>query len=387
LFIQFCKNLNPVKKQYYVYLFIATVTAVLLAGKIQYTLPQFEGIDLFKYREMASASPGINSGIPHPYVYRIFAPWLAGIMPFGLDTSFFVLNLLFLFGLSYVIFEFILLSGVQYKAAFFATVAFLFNRYFFQFLAFNYFQLSDTLSYFLFVLSFILLVKRKYFWLGVSVTAGVLTREVALLIIPVGFAYLYEKKRGKEEYIKFFTVSVVAALLFVAVRILIRIESDENYFTQIEYGLMNFFNPRALLKRFIIAFTPFSLLPFLFYKEIIKLFGENKYLFVWILFAVASSLFGNDYERLMMPAAPVFFLFVALIIEKYFLLNEAVFVRKILLFLVVVFTFSGSLYHLWGVIRLANSGITLYATIILDLLIAATFGYVKYFNKKSAPVL
>lgn len=369
------------------YLFIATVTAVLLAGKIQYTLPQFEGIDLFKYREMASASPGINSGIPHPYVYRIFAPWLAGIMPFGLDTSFFVLNLLFLFGLSYVIFEFILMSGVQYKAAFFATVAFLFNRYFFQFLAFNYFQLSDTLSYFLFVLSFILLVKRKYFWLGVSVTAGVLTREVALLIIPVGFAYLYEKKRGKEEYIKFFTVSVVAALLFVAVRILIRIESDENYFTQIEYGLMNFFNPRALLKRFIIAFTPFSLLPFLFYKEIIKLFGENKYLFVWILFAVASSLFGNDYERLMMPAAPVFFLFVALIIEKYFLLNEAVFVRKILLFLVVVFTFSGSLYHLWGVIRLANSGITLYATIILDLLIAATFGYVKYFNKKSAPVL
>ncbi len=377
-------NLNPVKKQYYLYLLIATVTAILLAGKIQYTLPQFEGIDLFKYREMALAAPGLNMEIPHPYVYRIFAPWLAGILPFDLDTSFYVLNLLFLFGLSYVFFEFILLFGLEYKTAFFATVAFLFNRYFFQFLAFDYFQLSDTLSYFLFVLSYILLTKRKYFLFGVSVAIGVLTREVALLIIPIGFAYLCENKRGKEDYIKFLTVSAIAALLFLAVRMLIQIESDENYLTQIEYGLVNFFNPRAFLKRFIIAFTPFSVLPFLFYKELIKLLRENKYLSVWIVFAVASSLFGNDYERLMMPVAPVFFLFLALLIEKYFISNGNGFVQKVLLFLVVILSLAGSLYHLWGVFRLANSEVSLISTVILDILILLIFGYLKIFREKTA---
>ena len=380
----FEENLNPVKKQYYLYLLIATVTAVLLAGKIQYTLPQFEEIDLFKYREMALAAPGVNMEIPHPYVYRIFAPWLAGILPFDLDTSFYVLNLLFLFGLSYVIFEFILLFGLEYKTAFFATVAFLFNRYFFQFLAFDYFQLSDTLSYFLFVLSFILLTKRQYFRFGLSVAIGVLTREVALLIIPIGFAYLYENKWGKEDYIKFLAVSAIAALLFLAVRMFIQIESDENYLTQIEYGLVNFFNPRAFLKRFIIAFTPFSVLPFLFYKELIKLLRENKYLIVWIVFAVASSLFGNDYERLMMPTAPVFFLFLALLIEKYFISYKNGFIQKVLLFLVIILSLVGSLYHLWGVFRLANPEISLISTIILDILILLIFGYLKIFRERTA---
>ncbi len=376
--------MNTDKKQYYIYLLIATVTAILLAGKIQYTLPQFEGIDLFKYRKMALAAPGINLEIPHPYVYRIFAPWLAGVLPLDVDGSFYLLNLIFLFALSYVIFEFILLFGVEYKAAFFATVAFLFNRYFFQFLAFDYFQLSDTISYFLFVLSFILLTKRKYFWLGVSIAIGVLTREVALLIIPVGFVYLYEKSRGKDDYIKFVTVTIIALLIFSAVRLAIKIDSDENYLTQIEYGLINFFKPRGFVKRFVIAFTPFSALPFLFYKELINLLRKNKFLFVWILFAVGSSLFGNDYERLMMPSAPVFFLFVALLIQKYLSVNNNKISNKILLFGVVIISLLGSLYHLWGIVRFADSEISLLATVILDILILLIFGYLK-FTRKNRP--
>ncbi len=377
------EKLTSEKKQYYFYLLIATVTAILLASKIDYTLPQYAGIDLFKYRGMAISAPGLNFEIPHPYVYRIFAPWLAGILPFDIDVSFYILNLIGLVILSFVFFEFILSFGIGYKPAFFSTVAFLFNRYFFQFLAFDYFQLSDTISFFLFILSYLLLTKKKYLWIGIVMVTGVLTKEVALLIIPVGYVYLFEKGGGKRDYINFSVVSILAIALFILIRTVIHIETDENYLTQIEYGVTNFFKPMAFIKRFVIAFTPFSVLPFLFFSELVELFKKYFYLLVWLVFAVLSSLFGNDYERLMMPAAPVFFLFLAVVFDIYFFNGKTSTLKNILLFTVVIISLLGSLYHLWGIIRFADSEISLISTVILDILILLIFGYIKISGKNS----
>ncbi len=366
------------KKRYYLYLLIATITAILLAGKIDYSLPQYSGIDLFKYKQMALSAPGINLEIPHPYVYRIFIPWLAGMLPFGIDVSFYILNLLALSGLSFIVFEFILFFGVNYKPAFFATVAFLFNRYFYQFLAFDYFQASDTFSYFLFILSFLMLSKKKYFSFAIIATLGILTREIALLIIPVGFAYLLEKNAPRKDYISFTAVSFLIIFIFIAVRLAIQIETDDNYLTQIQYGINNFFNPVAFVKRFVVAFTPFSVIPFLFWNELIEFFKKNLFLLVWAIFAVISSLFGNDYERLMSPTAPVFYLFLAIIIEKYFWGGAFSSIKKVLLFSIVIISLLGSLYHLWGVVRLIDSETSLIFTILLDVLVLLIFGYLKF---------
>ena len=371
--------------QYKIYILLIAVAAILWAGKIQHNLPQYANIDLAKYRDMALSSPGLNLSVPHPYVYRIFAPWLAGIFPVNIDLSFYLLNSIFLAALACVFFRILSFHGFDKKLSLFITTAFVFNRYFFQFLAFDYYQLSDTIAYFLLFFSFLLLAEKRWVFFGIVLTLGILTREAALLIIPVGYVYLYEKRFDKKDFLQLTLFSFLAIALFILIRLLIPNPSQENYLTQIYSGWSSFFSYQALVKRFLIPITPFMIIPFIFLKDFIEYFKKHYYLITLFVFVVISSLFGNDFERLMTAAAPVFYLFLAYIISKYLNSNLSKSFTAAFYFLAIITVMFSSLYHLWGIIKLPNREITMKVTIISDLLMFILFMVIKYSERIKQP--
>jgi len=364
--------------QYKLYLLLITVAAILWAGKIQYNLPQYANIDLAKYREMALASPGLNLSIPHPYVYRFLAPWLAGLFPTNIDLSFYLLNSVSLVALAFVFYRILSFHGFDEKLSLLITTAFVFNRYFFQFLAFDYYQLSDTVAYFLLFSSFLLMAKKRWSLFGMTLILGILTRETALLIIPVGYVYLYEKRFDKKDFLWLTIYSLLAIFIFIAIRTLIPNTSQENYLIQITDGLSSFFNYQALTKRFLIPTTPFMVIPFIFLKDFYDYFKKHFYLIVLFIFVVISSMFGNDFERLMTAASPVFYLFLAYVLSKY-LSSDLSKSFKTTFYSLLIFTILfSSFYHLWGIIRLPNREFAMRVTLLSDLLMFILFMVLKY---------
>lgn len=179
-------------KKHSLIIFTFTIFTILFSGSINYTDQKYSNSDLNKYIAMAEASPGLDADVIRPFVYRIGAPWVAGLMPFSTSTSFYLLNFLALLALSYSFYFFLKEFGVDEKLSVIMTIIFQLNKYFFLFLAWNHFQLSDTLSLALLFYSFILIKRRNFNLLFLLMIPGVLIKEYSLMIIPAGFIYLYK---------------------------------------------------------------------------------------------------------------------------------------------------------------------------------------------------
>ncbi|MCP4970962.1 MAG: hypothetical protein GY932_10250 [Arcobacter sp.] len=357
-------------------IFIATIF-IFIADKIDYTSPDYSETDLAKYRAMAESSPSLNFDIPKPFVYRIFAPWLAGILPLNLDLSFFLLNSIFLILLAITSYYFLLYHKVEKKIALFVTICFILNRYFFAFLAFDYFQFGDTLSYFLHLISFFLFTKKRWVLFSITLIIGILTREVALLIIPVGYLFLYEKKILLKNYLKYSVAILPSILVFIFFRVLVKIEGDENYLTQIISGF-ELFEPESIVKKFFISVTPFAFLSIVYSKELYTFFLKHLYLLILFIGTVFSSFFGFDHERLMSPTAPVFFLFLAIILEQTVQSKKWKSHKGKIFGTIITLAFLSTFYHLWGIIKLPNREITLIVTVILNLFMLIIFLILKH---------
>lgn len=366
-------------KKYIVFLIAAAIVSILLSGRIEYWMPENVHMDMTKYRMMAEASPSLNTDVIQPYIYRIFGPWLAGVLPIHLDISFYILNVLSLLLMSISFYELIKVFGIKQRTAFALTFALIFNRYFFQFLAWDYFHLSDSLSYGLLFFSLLLLTKQKWMWIALLSIIGVMTREVALLVVPVGYAYLYQMKFGRKKYIQFTMAVLPACVVFVLLRIVIVASGGDDLITKFfEEGGAYFFTPAAIGKKFFIAFTPFALVPVLFYKELLVFIKTNLALSVLFLSTVFATLFGLDYERLMTTAAPAYFIFLGFIIDKYLSEEKETNSKRKFLLWVMLFAFLSSFYHLWGILQLQNSNITLISTLTVIIITGFHFLSMKY---------
>jgi hypothetical protein len=352
-------------------IFIAIIF-ILLAGKINYNSNLYSDIDLSKYKLMAESSPLLNFNIPRPYVYRILAPWIAGILPINIDLSFYLLNSLTLIFLAISVYFFLLYHKIEHKIALFVTVCFVLNRYFFAFLAFDYFQFSDTLSYLLLLQSFFLIVKKKWILLSIILILGILTREVALLIVPVGYLFLYEKKELTNDYYKYSFAILPMILIFIIFHLLSKTEGTDTYLTQFYTGF-ELFNMLSIIKKLFISVTPFAFISIIYYKELCAFFRNHLYLFSLFVGTVISSFFGFDAERLMSPAAPVFYLFLSIILQKIFNSDKWKNYEAKIFVILFFLAFSSTFYHLWGIIQLPNREITLLLTIVLNILILMVF--------------
>jgi hypothetical protein len=213
---------------------------------------------------------------------------------------------------------------------------------------------------------------------------GVATREVAMIIIPVGFTLLYEKRFEKKDYVYFSLAVIPAAALFVSLRFLIEAPGGDSLFTKLlEEGGAYFFTPAAIGKKFFVAFTPFALIPIIFFRDLIDFIKTNLTLSVLFIAVVFSTLFGLDYERLMTPAAPVYFIFIGFVIDKYLDEQRNKSQKKNLLTWLMIIAFLSSFYHLWGVFQLPNRYYSLILTLITSISVGYLFWRMRYLKVKT----
>ncbi len=361
-----------IKAKHIVILSLVAILSILLSGSIDYQNSSYSNMDFNKYISMAEASPEIETNIIRPFVYRIAMPWLVGILPFSIPTSFLILNSISLFLLSTVFYLFLLEYKTDENLALVITIIFQFNRYFFQFLGWNYFQVSDTLSLTLLFYSFLLLRNKNFIGLFFIMVFGVLVKEYMLIFIPAGFALLIEKGVNKKKLFFFSIISIVSVLTFWGIRMVIPTEGGESLFIQYTTQLLYYSKPTLLIKRFIIPFSPFGLIPFLFYKDMFIFFQREKHLFIYFLTVVALSFFGES-ERLMAPLTPVYFLFIAELIKKYLVKNLEEVLKSRLIISILILAFLTSFYHLWGLIKLPNEYYSIISTIISTLIVTLIF--------------
>ena len=357
----------------HIFIIVAVSIFVLLfTGQIEYQQLQYKNSDLTKYIAMAKVSPELNLTIIRPFVYRILAPWVIGLMPFSIPTNFFLLNTIFLILLSIVFYSALSEFDLSANVALTLTIAFQMNRYFFQFLSWNYFQLSDTIALSVLFTSFILIKRKNWILLFLLLPVSILIKEYALIILPAGLFYFLFQRKSKKDFLLFGLLSITTITVYALIRIVLDTDQGVDLLTQYITKEFYYSRPMLFLKKYIASFTPFGLLPIIFYKELIHFFKRNSFLFIYTLTVIVISYFGEA-ERMMAPLAVVYFLFVGNLVEKRFKLYQNHFFENKIFVLIIITSFLSSFYHLWGIVQLPNKYWSIVSTVIFSIIIAVSF--------------
>jgi len=198
---------------------------IYLYGRIDYTRELFARWDLHQYRAVALASPRIDAGIPRPFIYRPLGPFLAGLLPFDVDTSFYLLNVIASLGLVALAYRFMRRLGSSPGIAAAATLLYVFNKHFFGFTSWNYFHINDVLTNVFIIVMFRSMLEGRWRTFAIAMLLASVTRETFLLVIPTAVVCLIEGGRFRREWRPLLLAALPALALFVSFRILVRPES------------------------------------------------------------------------------------------------------------------------------------------------------------------
>ena len=359
-------------KKHLLIIAVVTVFVLFFTGQINYHLPKYQASDLHKYFAMAETSPELNLNIIKPFAYRILVPWIAGLLPFSIPVNFFLLNIVFLFLLPIVFYSVLTEFNLSRNVALLLTITFQMNRYFFQFLSWNYFQTCDTIALTVLFASFIFIKRKNWTALFLILPLSILAKEYALIILPAGLYYFLIQQRDKKQIFLFLFLSFFTVAVYFLIRLLLSVNQGADLLTQ--YTTIEFYysRPMLFLKKYVASFIPFGLLPVIFYKELINFFKKYPFLFVYSLTAVVISYFGEA-ERMMAPLAVAYYFFIGYLLNKRFDIKENNFWRNKIFILIIVISFLSSFYHLWGIVQLPNKYWSGASTIIFSAAIAVVF--------------
>lgn len=364
---------------YLIALIVICVVQIIIAGETDVNNYPSDH-DVNAYRNLALSFPNFDYTITKPFFHRLFAPWLVGLLFNDVDLGFFVVNLIFSILFVVLLYYFFIVFGISKKIAFLITIAFIFNRYFIPFLAFQPYRVLDLITVTIFLSSLLLLQKKKFTAIFVISIIGILTKEIALLIIPVGFAYLYftEPKQKKEIFI-FSLYSIVLVSIYLAIRILIPAPQGITIVTAFEDNWNKIFSIEAITKQLFIAFNPLFLIPVFQFRKYLLFNKRYPYFFVLLIFVLITSLFGGDKERLMLSYAPIYYLFIATLFQN---MDE---IRKIKIseiISILTITWLSNLHHIWGLIRLPSREYSLMIALIGSILILTIFYKIKIASER-----
>lgn len=300
----------------YLGLLASTLIISFLYGQIDYDNPTRGHMDLVKYRLMAQAAPGLSDGVPQPFAYRILGPYLAGLLPFHDPVAFYVLTLIIIIIFAITISQLMLAYHVSVEIASFATLLFILNHYLIGFSMWDYFQINDLIS--LVCIATMLLALRGGAWpiFTVALLFGILAREVTLVMIPVAAVYLYQNSNRKYVWKNFALAVIPAIAIFISMRLSIPATGGPSLVEAFTGYAPKLLRPETWVRLLIIPFLPLTLIPVIFFRTTKTFFRENLHLAIFVILVFFSTLFGSDNERLMAPAGIVFYLLIAIILQK-----------------------------------------------------------------------
>ena len=258
----------------------------------------------------------IDTSIPRPFIYRPLGPFLAGLLPLGTDTSFYVLNVAASLGLAALLYRFIRRLGPGPGAAAAATLLYIFNKHFFGYTSWNYFHLSDVITNILIITMFWAMLDGRWLLFGAAMLLASVTRETFLLVIPAAVVFLLEGRRLRGELVRLVSATLPALVLFALFRLLVRPEGGMTLIQSfLAYGgrITRFYGFYYLL---INPFVPLTLVPIVFIGSSASFFRERGYLLLFYFLVLLSALFGTNNERLLNPAFIAFYPLAAFILEE-----------------------------------------------------------------------
>ena len=310
-------------KNVYLLIFLATSLMILFYGRIDFSQAPFSDIpDIQNYRLMAQASPGLDETVSRNFGYRILMPYIAGLMPFDVDTSFYILTLIMAFIVPFVLFRFFKVYGLGEDTSFYLTILFLTGRYVFGFAVWDFYDVHDLLTHILILIFLIALKKNNFLIMGTVLAVGVANRETVLFLMPAALWYYFMVRKEKNNGIKSL-ISVIPALIILAgLRSLIVTESAAGEGLLYSFGKLRFDETNKLFDpvtyyRIINTFIPLTFIPLVFWKETRDFFRKNMHFLILVITYYASCFLAGDTERLIVPVFPVFFLLLGVIFEKY----------------------------------------------------------------------
>ena len=206
-------------------------------------------------------------------------------------------------------------------------------------------------------------------------------KEYVIIVLPAGLYYLLKEKAHKKDLFILSAIGLISFSVFIVLRMLIISEGGESLFVQYTTQVIYYSKPILLLKRFIVPFTPFGLIPIIFYKELFAFFKQNSAFLVYTITVVLISFFGEP-ERLMAPLAAIYFLFLASLFKNLLLGVNDKKLKTVSIILIFTISFFATFYHLWGIIKLPSRDFTMTLTVISNLIMAVVFFAMKYLSTK-----
>jgi len=180
---------QPVKKnELAITAILAAVLILLLVLKVdRITMdnPQFLLGDNLNYYGMAADEPGPH---PAPFCYRILVPSLVKVLPFSLETGFFLQTLFFIWGSAIILFLVLRELGENRFFALSGMVLYLGLNWAAKFTIWD-FWLTDAALFFFGISAFYATVRNNLAALVIVVTLGVMAKEAMLFALPLYYGY------------------------------------------------------------------------------------------------------------------------------------------------------------------------------------------------------
>lgn len=331
-------------------LLIVTAAIIVLYGQIDYAVDPYAKWDLSHYRTMASASPGIATNVGHPFAFRVLGPYLVGLLPFPDPVGFYGFAVVLSLGLVFLLYYFLQSVGLSPSASLVTVVLFAFNRHWFGFTIWDYFQVNDLLSLVFILVLFWAMLNDRWMVFGVTLFLGAMTRETAMLMIPVVFAYLLEKKEISTRWRKALIAIGPGLIAFFLLRFFVP-TTGGTLLEAFHVNSRKVLSPERLFRLMVNSFLPFSLIPLVFFEMTFRFFRARIYALVFVILVFLSALFGSNDERLMAPAFIIVYLLLGVVIQA---LNS----EKTFLAIFISGGFLSSLHHITGRYPLPNETLT-----------------------------
>lgn len=355
-------------------LLLATGGLIFLYGQIEYLVEPYASWDLYHYRQITAAAPQLTGAVQQPFAFRLLGPYLAGLLPLPDAAAYGLLTVVAALALAGLTYRFFLASNLTPTAAALAVFLFVCNKHLFGFLVWDFFALNDTLTLIFLVILLWALQQQRWPLFALAFALSLAARETALILLPTALVFLLERPAPQPAPGRLFAMHgralVLAALpgllIFGLIRLFVEHTGGLGLFEQLARTAPKLLLPETWLRLLINAFLPVSFLPLIYWRQVIAFLHSRRYLLVYLALVLASAAFGYDNERLMAPAAPVFYLIIGLI------LDHALAQQRQQRWLFAVAGIAASFQHLIGRFPLPSSAwtmiLSLGATLFVTLL-------------------
>ncbi len=347
---------------------VAVLLSVFLWGAIDWQAPEFADADLHAYRAVAAAAPGVPDNVRQPFAYRLLGPWIAGVLPLPDPAAFRLMAIAAALALVLLMYRFFRDEGIERAVAAFTVLLFMCNRYVYGFPVWNYFQVNDLFALVAVILFLTAMRRGQWGMFGAVLAVGVLARETPLVAIPAAAVLLASHGASRREWGRMIGASLPGIAVFAAVRLLVPASGGYSLAEAASVYAGKFLSPGTWAALLVIPFAPLSFLPLVYPRQTASFIRSNPHLAALFVLILASTVFGHDNQRLMAPAAPVFFLLIAAILQREFYSRSLSWAFRIVLLLAAI---AAGTHHTVGRFLLPDRQATVLVTAAATALVTA----------------